>query len=155
MPPFSDDMPWKVLLGTNRIIDCDAALVVEGEEVFRLREHNRDGNLVIDFDVRAADGSRIAKIAKNYVAYLAPDYEFRRRTGFVAVINEPTGQVVARAELRGPDTVAITGTFHVNGYAVLITPTYLKASGVTTAGNEIRGYGKAIELNSGSTGIGV
>src|SRR5215471_3543392 len=120
MPPCSDDMPWKVLLGTNRIIDCDAALVVEGEEVFRLREHNGDGNLVVDFDVRAADGSRIAKIAKNYVAYLAPDYEFRRRTGFAAVINETTGQVrrprriarirhrchhgqLPRQWLRGPD----------------------------------------------------
>jgi len=148
-------MPWTVLLGSNRIVHSDAALVVEGEEVFRLYEHTKDGNLVVDFDVRAADGARIAKIGQNYVAHLAPDYEFHRGTGLAEVINKATGQVVARAEQRGSDTVAITGTFHVNGYAVLITPNYLKASGVTTAGNEIRGYGKAIALTRGSTEIGV
>jgi len=148
-------MPWTVLLGSNRIIHCDAALVVEGEEVFRLHEHTWDGDLVVDFDIRAADGARIAKIAQNYVAHLAPEYEFRRWTGLAEVINKTTGQVVARAEQRGSDTVAITGTFHVNGYAVLITPTYVKASGVTTAGTEIRGYGKAIALTRGSTDIGV
>jgi hypothetical protein len=148
-------MPWTVLLGSNRIIHCDAALVVEGEEVFRLHEHTRDGNLVVDFDVRAADGARIAKIAQNHVTHLAPDYEFRRRTGVAEVINKTTGHVIARAEQRESETVAITGVFHVNGYAVLITPNYLKASGVTTAGNEIRGYGKAIALTRGSTEIGV
>jgi hypothetical protein len=148
-------MPWTVVLGTNRIVDCDAALVVEGEEVFRLREHDRDGNLVVDFDVRAADDTRIAKIAKNYVAYAAPGYEFHNRTGVAEVVEASTGRVVARVEAQGPDTVAITGMFHVKGYTVLAAPDGLVAGGAVISGNEIRGAGKAIALKRGSIGIGV
>ena len=147
-------MPWTVLLGTNRIVDCDAALVVEGEEVFRLREHDRDGNLVVDFDVRAVDDTRIAKISKNYVAYAAPGYGFRNRKGVAEVVGA-SGQVVARVEEQGPDTVAVTGMFHVKGYTVLVAPDGLVAGGVVMSGNEIRGFGKAIELKRGSVGIGV
>ena len=148
-------MPWTVLLGDNRIVDCDAALVVEGEEVFRLREHDRDGNLVVDFDVRAVDDTRIAKIAKNYVAYAAPGYEFRNRKGVAEVVEASTGRVVARVEQQGPETVAITGMFNVKGYGVLITPEGLVADRSVISGNEIRGSGKAIVLKKGLFGIGV
>ncbi len=148
-------MPQTVLLGSNRIVDCDSALVVEGAEVFRLRERGKDGHLVVDFDLRDASGTRIAKIAKNYVAHAAPGYEFSNRKGISEVIETATGQVVARVEERGPDTIAVTGTFNVKGYTVQITSDSLVAGGVTMDGNEIRGFGKAIELKRGSFGIGV
>ena len=147
-------MPWTLVLGNNRIVNCDAVLVVEDEEVFRLRERDKDGNLVVDFDLRALDGTRIAKVAKNYVAYAAPGYAVRNRTGVAEVINETTGEVVARIEAQGPDTVTVVGTFHVKGHTVKITPTYLDTGGVTMSGNEIHGSGKAIALKRGSTGIG-
>jgi hypothetical protein len=146
---------WTVLLGNNRIIDCDAALVVEDVEVFRLREHDRDGNLVVDFDVRAADGTLIAKIARNYVAHVADGYEYRNQKPVAEVIETETGLVVARVAQQGSDTVAITGTFHVNGYPVLIVPDRLVADGVELSGSEIRGYGKAVVLRRGFIGIGV
>ncbi len=142
-------MPQTVLLGSNRIVDCDSALVVEGAEVFRLRERGKDGHLVVDFDLRDASGTRIAKIAKNYVAHAAPGYEFSNRKGISEVIETATGQVVARVEERGPDTIAVTGTFNVKGYTVQITSDSLVAGGVTMDGNEIRGFGKAIELKRG------
>jgi len=123
--------------------------------VFRLRERDEDGALVVDFDLREANGKRIAKIAKNYVAYAAPGYEFRNRTGVAEVIETATGLVVARVEQQGPNTVAVVGTFHVNGYAVLIEPDRLVAEGLEMAGNEITGYGQAIVLRRGFTGIGL
>lgn len=42
----------KVNLGSNIITDCEAVLVVNGSEVFRLRERDSDGRLICDFDVR-------------------------------------------------------------------------------------------------------
>jgi uncharacterized protein YdiU (UPF0061 family) len=48
----------KVLLGINTINDCDAALVVYNEKVFRLKERLGDGRLVCDFDVRDQSGNR-------------------------------------------------------------------------------------------------
>ncbi len=148
-------MARTVRLGTNVIINCDSALVVEGEEVFRLRERDRDGHLVVDFDLRAADGTRIAKIAKNYVAYGAPEYECRNRKGLSEVVEKATGRVVASVEETEPDTITVTGTFHVRGYTVTITEDALINGGVTMSGNVIQGFGKAIVLNRDSFGIGV
>ena len=54
--------PYTVILGNNEILNCDAALVVEDEEVFRVRE-DEHGALLIDCDIRNEAG-RIAKIAR-------------------------------------------------------------------------------------------
>jgi hypothetical protein len=144
-----------VILGDNVIIDCDAALILEGEEVFRLRERDGDGHLVVDFDLRAPDGSRIAKVAKNYVAYVAPGYEYRNCKGVAEVVERATGRVVARVEERARDTVAVTGTFNVNGYRVDITENGLRAGGVEISRNDIRGFRRAISLRRGSFTIGM
>jgi len=148
-------MEQTVRLGSNVIVNCDAALVIEGEEVFRLRERSRDGHLVVDFDVYAADGTRIAKVAKNYVAYAAPGYEYRNHRGSSEIVEAASGQVVAQVEEEGPDSISVTGTFHVKGYTVTISSDGLVAGGVTMAGNVIHGFQKAIELKRGSFGIGV
>ena len=55
---------YTIILGNNEITNCDAALVIEGEEVFRIREEENDA-LMIDCDIRDQDGNRIAKIARN------------------------------------------------------------------------------------------
>ena len=144
-----------VRLGSNLIPDCDSALVIEGEEVFRLRERDKDGHLVVDFDLRAADGTRIAKVVKNYVAYAAPEYEYRNRKGLSEVVEKANGRVVARVEETEPDTITVTGTFHVKGYTVTITEDALIAGGVAIANTGIRGFGKAIVLRRDSFGIGV
>ena len=144
-----------VILGSNRIEDCDAALIVEGVEVFRLRERTKDGHLVVDFDLHDASGNRIAKVAKNYVAYAAPGYKFQNRTGVSEVTEVATGRSIARVEEISPDVVAISGTFNVKGYVVEAHPDRLVVGGVTMIGNRISGSGKAIELRRGTSGIGV
>ena len=148
-------MATTVILGGNRIVGCAAALVVEGEEVFRLRERDENGQFVVDFDLRKQDDSRIAKISKNYVAYAAPGYENRNRRGVSEVVEAASGRVVARVEEKGLDTIVVTGTFNVKGYCVEISERELRAGGVTMTGNVIQGFGKAIELKRGSFGIGV
>lgn len=110
---------------------------------------------MVDFDLRSPDGTRIAKIAKNYVAHVEPGYEYRNRRGVSEVIEPATGKAIARVEETAPDTITVTGTFHVKGYTVEITPTGLMAGGVTMTGCQVHGFGRAIELKTGSVGIGV
>src|SRR5438876_1205229 len=138
-----------VILGGNRIENCDAALVVEGVEVFRLRERTKDGHLVVDFDLHDPNGNRIAKIAKNYVAHAAPGYKFQNRVGVSEVIKEDTGQIVARVEEVAKDAVAVTGTFNVKGYVVEARADGLAVGGLMMKGNTIIGSRKAIELRRG------
>ena len=61
---------YTIILGNTEITNCDAALVIEGEEVFRIREE-ANGALMIDCDIRDQDGNRIAKIARNSVVFAA------------------------------------------------------------------------------------
>lgn len=45
-------MNYTILLGTNVIKDCQAVLIIDGVEVFRLRDRAGDGQLVVDFEIR-------------------------------------------------------------------------------------------------------
>lgn len=151
------EMATTMILGdNNRVVDCDTSLVVESEEVFRLREHQRNGNLVVDFDLRAPDGTRIAKIVKNYVVYAAPGYEFRNRSGRSEVVETETGKVIASVDEVDANTISVIGTFHARGYTVEATPEALiLPGGNILTGNLVQGFKKAIELKTGGFGIGV
>lgn len=143
----------KVNLGSNIINDCDAALVVNGVEVFRLRERNSDGRLVCDFDLRKENGDRIAKIAKNRVAYAAEGYEMHDLPK-ECYIQGPNNSIVARVNEAGYDEITITGDFWVEGHHVLVTDDALVSGGVTVSGNVISGYGKAISIEPNCFVIG-
>lgn len=109
-----------------------------------------------DFDLRAPNGDRIAKIAKNYVAYAAPGYAYRNQRGRSEVVETATGRVVAKVEEVAQDTILVIGTFHVRGYTVEATPQGLILPGNNTISRStVQGFGKAIELKKGSIGIGV
>jgi hypothetical protein len=85
----------KVILGSNIIENCDAALIVNETEVFRLRSRYKDGRLVCDFDLRDKNGTRIAKISKNNVVYAAEGYKvhnFPRES----YIQDSNGNILAR-----------------------------------------------------------
>ena len=144
----------KVLLGSNVIEDCDAALVVNGAEVFRLRERMGDGRLVCDFDVRDKSGNRLARVAKNNVVYAAQGYKVQNlpSESFVA---DADGKVIARVQEVSPDTIKITGEFWIEGHHVLITDDSLVSGGVTMSGNVISGSGKAIAISPNSVMIGL
>jgi len=144
-----------VILGDNVITDCDDALVIEGEEVFRLHGRTKDGQLVVDFDLRAEDGTRIAKIGSNHVVHLAVGYTPRSGPGWSDVVEESTGRVVARVTAPFIDAVRMVGTCNVKGYHVEITEVGLVAGGSIITKNTIRGFKKAIALQRGSVMIGL
>ena len=143
----------KVNLGGNTIIDCAAALVINGSEVFRLRQRESDGRLICDFDIHGKDDGRIAKIAKNNIVYAAEGYRVHNlpRESYV---QGPDGSPVARVREVANDEIAITGVFWVKGHQVVITETSLVSGGITMSGNVIKGFGKAISINPGSFSIG-
>jgi hypothetical protein len=144
-----------LLLGDNEITNCDAALVIEGEEVFRLRERQHDGQLVVDFDVRDAGGNRIAKVAKNRVVHVAPGYDIESSAGRYSVVVADTRTPYATIQEVSPGRVKVTGKFYVNGFHVDISDQATRIGGITLSGNKIVGFGKAGELRKGQLGIGV
>ncbi len=143
----------KVLLGSNVINNCEAALVVNNEEVFRLRERLGDGRLVCDFDVRDAQGNRLAKIAKNNVVHAAEGYEVKNLAR-ESYITDPEGNVVAKVEEVELETIKITGRFCIGDHTVVINDSSLVSDGVTMSGNIISGFNKAIAINPNSITIG-
>ncbi len=143
----------KVLLGSNVINDCDAALVVNNEEVFRLRERLGDGRLICDFDVRDQDGNRLAKIAHNNVVYAAEGYEVKNLEK-ESYIQGPSGEIIACVEEVDLDTIRITGRFCIEGHMVTINEKELVSGGLTVSGNMIGGFKKAIAITPNSVVIG-
>ena len=143
----------KVNLGSNIINDCDAALVVNGTEVFRLRERDSDGRLICDFDLRDQNGDRIAKVAKNRVVYAAEGYQMHDLPK-ECYVEAPNGEAVARVQETGHDEIAITGDFWIEGHHVQVTNEALVSGGATMAGNIISGFSKAISIEPNSFSIG-
>jgi hypothetical protein len=148
-----ENEPMKVLLGSNTINDCDAALVVNNEEVFRLRERLGDGRLVCDFDVRDQSGNRLAKIAKNNVVHAAEGYSVKNLER-ESYIEGPSGEIVAKVEEIAMDVIKVTGTFSIDHHTVVITDESLVSGGMTMSGNVISGFKKAIAINPNSFAIG-
>jgi hypothetical protein len=148
-------MSWTVVLGGNEITNCDAALVVNGVEVFRLRERGGDGQLVADFEIRDEADNLIAKVAKNNVVHARSGLQVQHAPTFSEVRDPTTGSALARAEEIGTLTIRLTGTFIIRGFRVVATEASLKINGLTMSGNKIVGFGKAIDLRPGQIGIGV
>lgn len=143
----------KVNLGSNKIIECAAALVVNGVEVFRLRHRESDGKLICDFDLRDETGNRLAKVAKNNVVYAADGHEVHHlpRESYV---QDPNGNIIARVQEVSGDEIKITGDFWIDGHHVLISDDALVSGGITMSGNTVRGFGKAISIEPNSFAIG-
>jgi hypothetical protein len=144
-----------LLLGSNRITNCDAALEIEGEEVFRLRERRDDGQLVVDFDLRDASGNRIATIVKSHVVQAAEPFDAENRPGLYSVVHRVSRAPYATVQEVSRGVVKVTGTFNVNGLQVAITDETMTMGGMTLVGNSISGFDTAIELRKGAFAIGV
>ncbi len=148
-------MAETLLLGNNRIVDCDAALVVEGVEVFRLRERAHDGQLVVDFDLRDQTDERLATIAKNHVVHVSPSLEVKSQPGLYQVLNPQSGEVLASVEEITAGTVKVTGTFWIKGFCISVGEDETKIGGITFSRNTIQGFKTAIQVGRGTFGIGV
>jgi len=141
------------LLGSNVINNCDAALYVNGEQVFRLREGSNNGQLICDFDVLDSNGKRIAKIAKNRVVHVADGFTYESIANRSRVVGSE-GEIVASVERIDENTIKINGTFHVKGHTITVTDTSLQSSGMTMSGNFISGFGKGISVEPDNFEIG-
>lgn len=144
-----------LLIGNNEIVDCDAALEIEGAEVFRLRDREHDGQLVVDFDLRDAAGNRIAKISKNHVVHVSEGFEVQSQPRLYRVIRKDTGDVYASVEEVSPRTLKLTGKFHANGLSVLIDDSKIVKGNTTISHNTIKGFDTAVELRRDSLAIGL
>jgi hypothetical protein len=71
--PLTRAESYTVVLGGNEINHVDAALVLEDEEVCRVREDDT-GRLLIDCDLKDKQGQRIARISKNTPVFVADGY---------------------------------------------------------------------------------
>lgn len=143
-----------LILGDNEIRDCDAALVVEGEEVCRLRERQHDGQFVVDFDLRDGEEKRLAKIAKNHVVFCAPELVLCSKPGEYGVFRKDTGETLALVEELSPGRLRLTGLFYIKGWRVHATTSGVTIGGLTLSRNTITGSRRAIVLNKNSTAIG-
>jgi hypothetical protein len=143
----------KVNIGGNVISDCEAALVVNGIEVFRFHRRHHDGRLVSDFEVRREDGELIAKIANDRVVHVAEGYR-RHDLPRECYIESPQGAVVARVREEAEDELTIWGEFWVDGHRVLIGDRAIESGGISISGQVIAGCGKAIALGPHSAAIG-
>ncbi len=143
----------KVNLGSNAIKDCQAVLLVNGSEVFRLRERDSDNRLVCDFDVRNEGGERLAKVAKNNVVFAADGYSFRNLPQ-ESYIEGPEGDIVARVQENGYDEITITRDFWIEGHHVVISDSKLLNGKMTISGNTITNSRKAISITPNSCEMG-
>jgi hypothetical protein len=147
---------YTMILGTNEIAYCDAALVIEDEEVFRVREEE-NGELLIDCDLRNHLGERIAKIVRNTPVFVDDGYEAKIRPNAPSeVIHKESGKIIARIARVGRRTISVTGPFFVKGCFVYATEDGLsiRPPGANIVRNRITGWGTAVKADKTSTRIG-
>lgn len=140
-------------LGTNTIEDCDAAIVADGVEIFRFRNRDNDGKLVVDFDVRGSDGKLLFKIAKNQIVSNPSNYEYHSLPD-ESYVTDSDGKKVVHVIEHTSGHIEVIGDFYVGNHHISITKDALSMGGVLMTGNKISGFNKAIVLNSGSFAIG-
>jgi hypothetical protein len=110
-------MSQTLLLGSNKFIDNNKTIVVNGVEVFRLWEQQGNDQLVADFEVRDVSNNLIAKVARNNFVYAMEGLEINAGPNFSEII-DAEGDIVARAEEVSLGVVRIEGTFYVDGNCI-------------------------------------
>ena len=144
---------YTIVLGNTEITNCDAALVIEGEEVFRIREEE-NGALMIDCDIRDQDGNRIAKIDRNSVVFAAVGFRAQLAPGQPAeVIRKATGEVMAKIERLGQRKIKVAGSFWVDGIGVVAKRDGLFVGPTLISKKPFRGWGTPIKLGRGQAGL--
>jgi hypothetical protein len=148
---------YTMILGSNEIVNCDAALILENEEVFRIRE-DETGQLLIDCDLRDKQGKRIGKIVRNTPVFVAPGYVNRVRPNGPSEVQMIGGQLLSRIERLGPRKISVDGTFNVEGGGCYVVAAphgmFIPGNHSIIRGNTIHGFGTAIRLTRHSMSIG-
>lgn len=143
-----------VYLGGAKITNTASVLVVQGIEVFRLRDRDGQGNIRIDLDLRGPRGKRICRVVDNQATFLAPGYAFEADGAFCAVYDDATGLPVASAEALTSKAVQLLGTFWVENFPVVLSETGLTLGETGLPAQQVRGRGTAILLRRGAQEVG-
>ncbi len=147
--------PYTLILGTNVISNCHPVLIIEGEEVLRVREDDRE-QLLLDCDMRGPDGDRVAKFVSNTAIVVGSAFTARIRPDAYEVIAKTSGQVVASVVRIRPRTVRITGAFCVDDCFIRVSDLgiHVGRTRFLIEGNVIDGLGMAPYFDRDSTAIG-
>ncbi len=139
-------------LGGTKVAHCASVLVVQGVEVFRLRDRDHENSIRVDLDVRGAEG-RLATVNNNQARFVAPGYRFTAQGPVCAVVHEASGGDVARVESLSSKSTRILGTFWVEGLRVGIEEDALAIGETVIPSQQVRGTGTAVLLRSKSPQI--
>ena len=146
---------WGMILGTNQMSNCGAALIIDGIDVFRLRSGETNDQFLVDFDIHGQDGSRLVRIAKNQVVHTAPGYTVTV-TADACEVKSPSDEVVAKVVRLNNSWLKINGVFWSNGSRLAITDEHIQINdyppmtGNISSGN---GVGWAFNFASQQTNV--
>lgn len=143
-----------VYLGGTKVTSAASVLVVQGIEVFRLRDRDKDNAIRINLDLRGPGGKRIARVDDNKPVFLAPGYGFESDGSFCAVFDEKTNEPVVSAEALSSKSVQLLGTFWVEGFEVVLKDDGVVLGGTALPAQPVIGRGTAILLRKGSPEVG-
>ena len=143
-----------VYLGGTKVTDCASVLVIQGVEVFRLRDRDRDNRIRVDLDVRGAGNERIATIENGRPLTVAPGYRFEDVGSACAVTREEDGMAVVAVESLSSKALQIHGAFWVGDYRVEMTEHGLHLGGESLPPTQVKGSGTAIVLRKKRAEVG-
>lgn len=152
---FLDELTSDVMyLGGVKVANCSSILVLEGVEVFRLRDRDSRNHIRVDLDVRGPQGKRLAVIADNQPRLLAPGFQFIERGPICAVVDEASEKPVVTVEALSSKAVRLLGTLWVENVQAVFSPEGLTLGGVALPARPTMGKGTAVLLRKSQTGIG-
>lgn len=149
-------MTYTVILGGNTMINCSAVLVINGIEVFRLRERTGDGQLTVDFEIRDENENLKAKVTKNNIIFPNDGkYAIYQGKKHSTLIEKSSGIEIAKVTKISQNTISVTGIFCINGDKVIATDDQLiLPRGNIMVHSTFSGFGKAIEITDGKIILG-
>ena len=160
-----------VYLGPIKVTNCASVLVIQGVEVFRLRDRDHDGAMRIDLEVRGPKGARVATVKDGKPVSIAAGYRFEDKGQRCAVVREEVaheseearegkeareakGRNLVAVESLGSKGVRILGTFWVGDFCVEMSEESLVLGATPVVGEEAQGSGTAIVLRKSKDRIG-
>lgn len=141
-----------VYLGPVKVSNCASVVVIQGVEVFRLRDRTGSNALVVDLDLRGPRDERIAFVQGNQATVLTPGYRFEADGPVCRILNG--AMELVRVEALDGKGVAIQGVLRGGGLEAVMTRLGLTIGGGVVSEPEVRGKGTAILLRKKAPLVG-
>ena len=143
---------FKVIIGGNTYIDCPTIIDYKGERVFELRRSDADGYLGINFDVYAANRSKVATVRNGQFVGPRPEgFKIEASHDHYSLLEEATGRSVCELKLRekAPGDAEIEAAammYMPDGVVLRFTPTETNLPGVAIKGCTFQACQAAIKV---------